>query len=96
MPEITIVITAYNLQAYLDQCLQEFMAQTFQDFDVLIVDCLLYTSSARTLESAQSKGRGVYPHRFVECWLALGCHRKCFKRKSDVDRDGCRLSLIHI
>ena len=26
MPEITIVITAYNLQAYLDQCLQEFMA----------------------------------------------------------------------
>ena len=38
MPEITIVITAYNLQAYLDQCLQEFMAQTFQDFDVLIVD----------------------------------------------------------
>ena len=41
MPEITIVITAYNLQAYLDQCLQEFMAQTFQDFDVLIVIILL-------------------------------------------------------
>ncbi len=40
MPEITVVITAYNLQAYLPECLDGLRAQTFQDFDVLLVnDC---------------------------------------------------------
>ena len=58
MPEITIVITAYNLQAYLDQCLQEFMAQTFQDFDVLIVDdCSTDGSSGNGANAVPTESR---------------------------------------
>ena len=38
MSKITVVITAYNLQKYLDRCLEQLFGQTFQDFDVLIVD----------------------------------------------------------
>jgi len=67
MPEITIVITAYNLQAYLDQCLQEFMAQTFQDFDVLIVDDCS-TDGKRQIGRRIESGRRV-------CQNMRGTHR---------------------
>ncbi|MBQ7545908.1 MAG: glycosyltransferase family 2 protein [Clostridia bacterium] len=49
MPEITVVITAYNLERFLPVCLDGLRAQTFQDFDVVIVnDC----STDRTAEIA--------------------------------------------
>ena len=38
MPEITVVITTYNLQKYINPCLEELFSQTFQNFDVVIVD----------------------------------------------------------
>lgn len=38
MPEITVVITAYQLEKYLDECMKELFAQTFQNFDILLVD----------------------------------------------------------
>ena len=40
MPEVTVVITAYNLEKYLPECLDALRNQTFRDFDLLIVnDC---------------------------------------------------------
>ena len=38
MPEITVAITSHNLQAYISQCLDELLNQTFQNFDILIYD----------------------------------------------------------
>lgn len=38
MPEITVIITTYNLQEYIDSCLKELFAQTYQDFNIVIVD----------------------------------------------------------
>lgn len=38
MPEITVIITTYNLESMIAQCLDELFAQTFQDFNILIVD----------------------------------------------------------
>lgn len=38
MPEITVVITTYNLEKYIGRCLGELFAQTYQDFDIVIVD----------------------------------------------------------
>lgn len=38
MPEITVIITAYNLEKYIENCLRELEHQTFQKFEVLIVD----------------------------------------------------------
>lgn len=49
MPEITVVITAYNLERYIEQCLSELESQTFRDFAVLLVDDC---STDRTAELA--------------------------------------------
>lgn len=38
MPEITVVITTYNLEQYIGRCLEELFTQTYQNFDVVIVD----------------------------------------------------------
>ena len=38
MPEITVVITTYNLETYIGACLEELFSGTYQDFDVVLVD----------------------------------------------------------
>lgn len=35
---ITVIITAYNLETYIDNCMQELQGQTFQNFSILVVD----------------------------------------------------------
>lgn len=37
-PLISIVITAYNYKNYLDECLESCFAQTFKDFEIVLVD----------------------------------------------------------
>jgi glycosyltransferase involved in cell wall biosynthesis len=38
MPTITVILTVHNLQKYLDAFFSELFAQTFQDFEVVVVD----------------------------------------------------------
>lgn len=37
-PEVSFIIPAYNVADYLDQCMESVVAQTFDDFEVLIID----------------------------------------------------------
>ena len=38
MPELSIVVTTYNIEAYVEQCLASVAAQTLTDLEVLVVD----------------------------------------------------------
>ena len=38
MPKVTVVIPAYNTEAYLAETLQSVFAQTFRDYEVIVVD----------------------------------------------------------
>ncbi|MCL2424854.1 MAG: glycosyltransferase [Oscillospiraceae bacterium] len=38
MPKITVVITTYNLEKFIAKSLDELFAQTFQDFNILVID----------------------------------------------------------
>lgn len=38
MPDLSIIVTAYNIERYIEQCLTSVAAQTFGDFEVLVVD----------------------------------------------------------
>lgn len=38
MPEICIIIPVYNAESYIDRCLESVLKQTFQDFQVLLVN----------------------------------------------------------
>lgn len=52
MPEISVVITTYNLEKYIGKCLDELRTQSFQDFEVLIIDDC---SKDRTAEKIAEK-----------------------------------------
>lgn len=65
MPAVTVVITTYQLEKYIGQCLQELWNQTFQDFEVLIVDD---ASKDKTRETIQ-KWKDTYPSRIHTIFL---------------------------
>ena len=38
VPEISIIVPVYKVEKYLDKCVQSILAQTFQDFELILVD----------------------------------------------------------
>lgn len=38
MPEISIIVPVYNVEKYLEQCIDSILAQTFEDFELILVD----------------------------------------------------------
>ena len=37
-PAISVIIAMYNTEQYVTRCLESLLAQTFQDFEVIVVD----------------------------------------------------------
>ena len=35
---ITVVVSIYNMEKYLDRCIQSILKQTYEDFELLLVD----------------------------------------------------------
>ncbi|MEB3277324.1 MAG: glycosyltransferase [Lyngbya sp.] len=52
MPRVSVVIPTYNQEAYISQALDSVLKQTYQDFEIVIVND---ASSDRTLEKIQEK-----------------------------------------
>ena len=50
-PAISIVIPMYNTEKYVAECLDSIFAQTFQDFEVIIVDDCSTDNSAAIVEN---------------------------------------------
>lgn len=38
MPEISIIVPVYNVEQYLERCIESILAQTFTDFELILVD----------------------------------------------------------
>lgn len=55
MPKITIIIAAYNVGDYLKQCLDSVSAQTFTDFEAIVVDDASTDNTADIIHEAAAK-----------------------------------------
>ena len=55
---ISVIIPLYNAEEYLSECLDSILAQTFQDFEVIVVDDCSTDSSCEIVESYMPKFDG--------------------------------------
>ena len=46
-PAVSVILPAYNVEEYIDEAVQSILAQTFTDFELIVVDD---GSTDRTLE----------------------------------------------
>ena len=51
IPAISIVIPMYNVEKYIGECLDSILAQTFQDYEVIVVDDCSTDNSCAVVES---------------------------------------------
>ncbi|MBR1807746.1 MAG: glycosyltransferase family 2 protein [Selenomonadaceae bacterium] len=58
MPAVSVIIPLYNAEKYIGECLDSILAQTFQDFEVIVVDDCSTDSSAQVVESYMPKFDG--------------------------------------
>lgn len=50
-PAVSIIIPLYNVEKYVGECLESLLAQTFQDFEVIVVDDCSTDKSVEVVES---------------------------------------------
>ena len=69
IPAVSIIIPMYNAEKYIGECLDSILAQTFQDFEVIIVDDCSTDNSCAIVESYLpkfNKGGGARRVSFVQ------------------------------
>lgn len=64
-PVVSVIIPAYNAEAHIEKCLLSLRKQTFQDFEIIVVDdgsqdntLLIAKNYARTLQTGYRSGAG--------------------------------------
>jgi hypothetical protein len=81
-PAVSVVMTAYNRERYVAAAIESVLAQTFRDFELIVVDdkssdgtaevALRYTSDPRVRVEFNAANLGDYPNRNHAATLARG------------------------
>ncbi len=58
IPQISVIIPMYNVENYVEDCLKSLLAQTFQDFEVIIVDDGSTDDSVKVVKGYRPKFKG--------------------------------------
>lgn len=58
IPAISVIIPMYNTEKYVGECLQSLLCQTFQDYEVIVVDDCSTDNSVAIIESMKDKFDG--------------------------------------
>ena len=76
---ISVIIPVYNVEQYLDKCIQSLMEQTYTDFEILLVDdgstdscpaiCDEYAKKTAELDHCTNKMGGFPTHEIMESTL---------------------------
>lgn len=100
VPEITVVVPVYNVQAYLPKCIDSLLAQTFGEIEIILVDdgstdasgavCDSYAERDSRIRVVHQRNAGVSGARNAGIRLARGRYLGFVDSDDWVDRDFCR------
>lgn len=65
-PAVSVIIPLYNAEQYIGECLVSLLAQTFQDFEIIVVDDCSTDNSPAVVESYASKFGGRMTLAYME------------------------------
>lgn len=71
MAEITVIITAYNLEKYIGKCFDELYHQSFQDYDIVVVDDCSRDNTKKIIEQWKARFSTKLKTLFLEDNLGL-------------------------
>lgn len=81
-PKISVIVPVYNIEKYLRRCIDSMLAQTFTDFEVLLIDdgsidasgliCDKYAEKDERVRVFHQKNGGVSSARNVDINNAIG------------------------
>ena len=82
MPKISVIVPVYNVEKYLPACIDSILAQTFEDFDLILVDdgspdqcgaiCDRYAAQDKRIRVVHQENRGLAGARNTGMDLAEG------------------------
>lgn len=75
MPEISIIVPIYNVAQYLHKCVDSILAQTFTDFEVILVDDGATDNSGAICDAYAEQDSRVKVIHKVNVWR---CMLSCF------------------
>lgn len=81
-PKISVIVPVYNVEKYIHRCIDSLLAQTFKDFEILLVDdgstdrsgniCDEYARKDKRIRVFHKENGGVASARQLGCDKALG------------------------
>ena len=82
MPRVSIIVPVYNVEKYLSQCVESILAQTFTDYEVILIDdgsldnsgsiCDFYADRDPRIKVLHQKNGGVCKARNAGLDIAKG------------------------
>jgi hypothetical protein len=103
VPEISVLVTAYNREKYVGQAIESVLAQSFEDFEVIVVDdqstdrtvevAKLYEADPRVRVVVNERNLGDYPNRNRAAALASGKYLK-YHDSDDVMYPHCLATMV--
>ena len=57
-PKISVIVPMYNTEKYITQCLESVLAQTFKDFELIVIDDCSTDNSVKIVERFADKFNG--------------------------------------
>ena len=58
LPAISVIVPMYNAEKFIGACLESIFAQTFQDFEIIVVDDCSTDNSCAIVEKFVQQGGG--------------------------------------
>lgn len=60
-PLVSVIITVYNVESYLLQCLDSIMDQTYKNLEIIVIDDHSVDNSTQVIRNAQLQDRRIVP-----------------------------------